>query len=94
MCSGGTVNTLVEGGSRWSYQAGGKEEINGCGERVYEDSRRDRRRWRGQGKMADEDQKKFGNAERRKKNLYKTMDGCQTIAFSGTNQDRATGVVC
>ena len=23
-----TVNTLVEGGSRWSYQAGGKEEIH------------------------------------------------------------------
>ena len=37
-CRGGTVNTLVEGCSKSSLQAEGKDEIHGRGERGYRDS--------------------------------------------------------
>ena len=35
MCRGGIMNILVEGCLRWSYQAKGREETHGCGERRY-----------------------------------------------------------
>ena len=48
------LNILVEGCSRWSYKAGGKEETNGCGKRGHADSLCERR-FRGQRWMKEDD---------------------------------------
>ena len=69
MCSEGIANVLVDGCSRWSYQEESKEEIQGCGERGYEDSWWDRRRCRGQGEMKEDNSlwqilEKIGTTER------------------------------
>ena len=50
LVQGGTANKLIEGSSRWSYQAGGKEEIHAYCEGGHTD-----RRCRGQGEMEEED---------------------------------------
>ena len=49
------MNISVEGCSRWSCQAGGKEEICGCGERGNADSSHERNGYRGQVEMKEDD---------------------------------------